>query len=412
MFFYLSSNRFAAGLLAGAGGVVTSGAVVALVTHPAVAASAFATVQSAVTCAVTGTNSCVSGTNTSSGIGVLGASNTGTGVRGTSNTNYGIKGSSGSSYGIFGTSASGDAGLAGTTASKNGVYGYTTSNSGGTGVYGSSHSFAGVYGTTTSGLGIGVFGYETGSGVGVYGESSSGYGIGGFADSSGAAVHASAMGSATGISVAANIGDGIDVTSKGNYGIFSTAGYAGGFFSGGSAGVLARSTGSGGIPLLLEGPSGTVFYVDDAGNIYAHGSLHPLAVTAGGTTVTAFSPTATAPTVEDSGSAQLVGGVAAVRLDPAFAATIDPRSGYRVFLTPGGDTRGLFIASKSPAGFVVRESQGGRASVSFDYRILATTLGEAGQRMTPSLGLRQFAVPAAQKQAVIQRPVRPEAPSP
>jgi hypothetical protein len=43
--------------------------------------------------------------------------------------------------------------------------------------------------------------------------------------------------------------------------------------------------------------------------------------------VTAFSPQTTLPTVEDTGTAQLVGGSAAVRLDPVFAASIDARSG-------------------------------------------------------------------------------------
>jgi hypothetical protein len=54
---------------------------------------------------------------------------------------------------------------------------------------------------------------------------------------------------------------------------------------------------------------------------------------------------------------------------------------YRVFLTPSGDTRGLFVAMRTVNGFIVRESQGGHATVSFDYRIVATALGQAGERM-------------------------------
>jgi hypothetical protein len=60
---------------------------------------------------------------------------------------------------------------------------------------------------------------------------------------------------------------------------------------------------------------------------------------------------------------------------------IDAKSAYRVFVTPRGDTRGLFVALTTASGFIVRESQGGRATVSFDYRIVATALGQAGQRM-------------------------------
>jgi hypothetical protein len=97
--------------------------------------------------------------------------------------------------------------------------------------------------------------------------------------------------------------------------------------------------------------------------------------------VKSFNPKTTLPTVEDTGTAQLVAGAAAVRLDPTFAASIDARSGYRVFLTPSGDTRGLFVAMRTVNGFIVRESQGGHATVSFDYRIVATALGQAGERM-------------------------------
>jgi hypothetical protein len=71
-----------------------------------------------------------------------------------------------------------------------------------------------------------------------------------------------------------------------------------------------------------------------------------------------------------------------VRLDPAFAASIDPRVAYRVFVTPDGDTpHGLFVAAKTAVGFIVREAQNGRSAVSFDYRVVATALGRANERM-------------------------------
>src|ERR1700681_2448076 len=85
--------------------------------------------------------------------------------------------------------------------------------------------------------------------------------------------------------------------------------------------------------------------------------------------------------MEDTGSGQLVNGVAFVNLDATFAQSIDPRQAYHVMLTPDGDTRGLFVASKSPNRFVVREVQGGRGSLSFDYHIYAAKLGHANERM-------------------------------
>ena len=43
--------------------------------------------------------------------------------------------------------------------------------------------------------------------------------------------------------------------------------------------------------------------------------------------------------------------------------------GYRVFPTPEGNCRGLFVYGKSAASFEVRELMGGKSSVAFSYRI-------------------------------------------
>jgi hypothetical protein len=66
----------------------------------------------------------------------------------------------------------------------------------------------------------------------------------------------------------------------------------------------------------------------------------------------------------------MVGGVANVAIDPAFAAVMDHKW-YYVFLTPLGDTRGLYVSAKAPSAFQVRESEGGRSRLEFDYRIVA-----------------------------------------
>src|SRR5262245_24755301 len=57
---------------------------------------------------------------------------------------------------------------------------------------------------------------------------------------------------------------------------------------------------------------------------------------------------------EDFGTARLRRGRAVVRLDADFAKVIK-RGDYRVFLTPEGDCRGLYVYRKSAAGFEVRE---------------------------------------------------------
>jgi hypothetical protein len=87
------------------------------------------------------------------------------------------------------------------------------------------------------------------------------------------------------------------------------------------------------------------------------------------------------PTLEDVGTGQLVGGMGRVAIDPVLSAQMDRSTAYHVFLTPDGDTRGLYVASKSPTSFVVRETQGGRGTLAFDYRIVAYVDGQATRRM-------------------------------
>ena len=54
---------------------------------------------------------------------------------------------------------------------------------------------------------------------------------------------------------------------------------------------------------------------------------------------------------------------------------------YHVFLTPQGDSKGLFVANKTPNGFSVHEQQGGTSSIAFDYRVVAKRKDIAGPRM-------------------------------
>ena len=75
--------------------------------------------------------------------------------------------------------------------------------------------------------------------------------------------------------------------------------------------------------------------------------------------------------LEDFGTAPLRNGVAEVALAPAFLGKVDTQLGYQVFLTPGGDSQGLYVAWKTPARFEVRERSGGKSNIAFDYRIVA-----------------------------------------
>jgi hypothetical protein len=372
--FYRSACRFAGAAYLGTGALAASAVSILSITHPAIAGTLIAALQTAVTCATKGTTPCVSATNTSSGIGILGASNTGTGVRGKSNTNTGVRGSSKTSYGILGQSTSGTAGVMGNSPNF-GVMGTTTGGdvgvwgSGGTGIAGQSR--VGLFGTSDSGIAVQAF---SDSGIGLRASSN------------------------TGTAIVANStnSDGLEIEHSDS--TLTAAVDARGAYI-----ALEGATPPNGTPLLLTSGSGArLFSVDGTGNVFAAGRLISLARTAGGATVAAFSPKTTLPTVEDAGTALLAGGSAVVRLDPTFAATIDSRTGYRVLLTPRGDTRGLSVAAIGPAAFAVRESQGGRTTASFDYRIVATALGQAGQRMTVS----RAAAPSASAPFVRSKPPR------
>lgn len=273
------------------------------------------------------------------GTGVSGATTNGTGVSGDSPNNTGVSGSSANYLGVYGTG-----GTYGTYGSG-GSYGAV--GVGSVGTYGSGTTY-GAFGSTSSGRGVEG---SASTGIAIYGVSTSGRALEGHTTS----------------------GLGLLVTNgSGN----------GGDISGSYIGVVGRAP-SAGFPLIATDPTGAnnLFYVDGSGNVSYHGGLFHFASTRSGKTAITYGATTAAPSVEDTGSGQMINGVALVSLDPAFAQTIDPRTIYHVMLTPDGDTRGLYVASKGPTGFVVREVQGGRGSLTFDYHIYATALGHAGERM-------------------------------
>lgn len=84
---------------------------------------------------------------------------------------------------------------------------------------------------------------------------------------------------------------------------------------------------------------------------------------------------------EDYGGGTLVNGAATVTLDAVFAQAVNTEMAYRVFLTPNGDCRGLYVASKTATSFDVRELGGGHANIDFDYRIIAKRKGYENIRL-------------------------------
>jgi len=130
-----------------------------------------------------------------------------------------------------------------------------------------------------------------------------------------------------------------------------------------------------------------IMSLDPGGNMILKGTVtingSPLlqVKTVTGRSVDSYGPQETEPTIEDFGQGQLINGQAAVRIDPAFANTMDQRSPYLVFITPDGDSRGLYTTQKTPTGFIVREDGGGHSSVAFDYRIVGKPFGNTSARL-------------------------------
>jgi hypothetical protein len=260
-------------------------------------------------------------------------------------------------YGVIGSSNTANgAGVYAYTNQPSGSGAYGTAQAGGTGVYGISDSGFGVYGTSTSGLGV-------------YGNSSGGYGVlgvstkVGFAGITGitttAGVPAFAGGSATPAADAAQFGGGvfIDCTTV-----------AGGKF----------------VVNPMSAKFGTVQHTD--------GSLRLMA-----------SMEAPESWAVDVGEGQLTSGHASVKLDADYAAVIEG-AGYRVFVMPEGETKGLYVTNKTASGFEVHESGGGTSSVGFTWLVAAHPRNQKSER------LQKFVAPTALHPDLPKPPVPVPAP--
>jgi hypothetical protein len=256
-------------------------------------------------------------------------------------------------------------GVYGLAAVADGVHGVTNSTNGNSGTSGISNG--------TSGQGHGVYGRSS-NGQGVYGTSSSNNGVEG---------HSTASGSS------------------------GVAGIQRGTSSGSGDGVYSESADTTNLYEALEAKADSAnTYIFEGYNASTNGLCTidydaTLACTGGadvknvrtrhtnanGQHVLAYAAESATATIEDVGTARMAGGVANVAIDPAFASVMDHRW-YYVFLTPLGDTRGLYVSQKTPSAFQVRESQGGRSRLEFDYRIVAHPLDAKNDRLPPAPSMR------------------------
>jgi len=356
----------------------------------------------------TGTGPCQEYDNTAGGSGLKGTSAKGNGLVGV--TNYNKSGATTGSAGVSGTDTATknykNSGVLGTSTIGLGVSGVSTSNSG---VSGSSTNYVGVNGI---GAVSGVFGTVTGVNSGGYPQG----GVEGV-DAVNSGANAGVFGvSLNGTGAIAQSQNYLGLAASGLYGGAFNASDVGLFVNAGNMGIQLQDSGGIGIqvlqgsgnvqaPLVLSsGVTGNPFAdsfeafdhagtllmkLTDTGDISIVGQIFTSGVCSSGCItnnrqdrrVVSYAPTEAEPTREDTGTAQLVGGKAYVRLDPAFANVIDTRRAYAVLITPEGDSRGLYVDSKSKDGFTVRENMGGTSTLTFDYRIVAKPYGVNAPRL-------------------------------
>ncbi len=146
-------------------------------------------------------------------------------------------------------------------------------------------------------------------------------------------------------------------------------------------GVIGVAGSSGALAAHFAGTSGGFCNIDFAGNFGCTGSKSAVVPLHDGRQVALYSVEAPENWFEDFGSSQMKAGAATVLLDPQFAETVNARVDYHVFVTPNGECNGLYVTAKTSNSFEVRELNGGRSNVAFDYRIIARRKGYETVRM-------------------------------
>ena len=149
-------------------------------------------------------------------------------------------------------------------------------------------------------------------------------------------------------------------------------------YSGGPTGNAARGIGT---VLRAGGPGGTCG-INQMGNLACTGQVKAVISTRNGARqLETYAVQSAENWVEDYGSGQLEHGSATIQVEPAFAETVNTGVDFHVFLTPGGDCKGLYVTNKSAGSFEVHELGGGSSSIPFDYKIVAKRNGMESQRL-------------------------------
>jgi hypothetical protein len=162
-------------------------------------------------------------------------------------------------------------------------------------------------------------------------------------------------------------------------------------------GVYGFSTGNAGVVGQSGNPNsfGGFFFgnVMITGNLTVNGTKSAAVAFPDGTQRALYCMESPELWFEDFGTAKLKNGRAVVKLETNFASVIK-RGDYRVFVTPEGDCRGLYVHRKRGASFEIRELAGGKSSVAFSYRIVGRRKDVRSQRRFAKVDTR-LELPAA-----------------
>ena len=349
---------------------------------------------------------------------------------------FGVEGTA--PVGVYGVDSLGSAvGVLGQTNSGAGVQGQASS---GNGVNGISSAGKGVYGQTASPTGYGVEGYNsatTGNAIAVYGESSTGYGVYGTGGISGVygtggpygvwgngSVGVYGKGSDYGVFASSPVwgvyavggvgvwGGTADVSNTADHVLYGSGAWGDtGDTSGDYVGVIATADAN--IAALVENNDSTGDYptmmvennttathnpvfqtsspntysntrhctIDTSANLTCTGVVSGVIQADDGKQTAVYAMQSAENWFEDAGSGQLSNGSARIELESAFAQTVNAGVEYHVFLTPNGDSKGLYVSQKTATSFEVHEQGGGTSSIAFDYRIMAKRKGYENVRL-------------------------------
>src|SRR5262249_2443450 len=142
-------------------------------------------------------------------------------------------------------------------------------------------------------------------------------------------------------------------------------------------GIYGFSTGNAGIVGQTANPNSFAGYF--AGNLVVTGTKSAAVPFPDGTQRALYCMESPELWFEDFGTAKLKRGRAAIKLDADFAKVIK-RGDYRVFTPPEGAWGGFYGRRSTAAGLEVPESQGGKPSIAFSYRIVGRRKDIAGAR--------------------------------